>query len=326
MVRLGRPHVTTRDLDAFQHWLETDPAHLEDYETVKALAAGSRDLKSSFTAELATIARAPNRRRARWRGRAWSRPAFGAAALATVVAAVVLLPSLWRLSTDPMAGAEVLSTSIGEIRDLTLSDGSRLTLDTNTRLSVQVNAASRRLRLEQGQVFFSVAHDAERPFKVALADRTVVVTGTQFTTALIDGSARVSLLEGAVTLEKSGVADARLTMAPGEALRFKAGEAIQREPRFNPATAAEWRSRRRVFLDMPLSEVLADLSRYSVKRLEAADPAVARMRVTAVVPLDGEDSIESTLGRVLPVSVAEVGSDRLEVRAEEHRKPVIRLE
>ena len=55
LARLGRPTVTPRELEAFQAWLEEEPRHLEEYQTLKALLAETRSLKSSFTAELAAI-------------------------------------------------------------------------------------------------------------------------------------------------------------------------------------------------------------------------------------------------------------------------------
>lgn len=313
LARLGRARLSSRDLAAFQCWLGEDPRHLADYETLKALAAGCRTLKSAFTSEIAAIPPV-SRRPGRARAPIWAGPAFGA--LAAFTAALVLLPSIWREASDPMAGAETITTEIGEIRDVTLADGSRLTLDTNTQLKVKLNASSRRLRLDAGQAYFDVAPDPDRPFEVALADRTVVVTGTRFMTTLIEGVATVALLEGSVMLKAPGTSASALRLAPGEAVRFETGREMQPQPRFNPDTAAEWRSRRRVFLDTPLGDVLADLSRYTPRQIVTPDPRVAEMRVTAVVPLDGPDSVIASIDRILPVSVAEVGPDRLEVRAE----------
>lgn len=323
LARLGRPSVTPGELAAFEAWLEADPRHLDDYQALKALAAETRSLKSAFTAELAAI---PVRRRSSRTSGAWTWTAPALGAVAAVAAAVVVLPSVWRSASDPLAGAQVLSTAVGEIRDVTLSDGSRVTLDTNTTLRVRLDATSRRLRLDGGQAYFAVAHDAERPFEVALADRAVVVTGTRFTTALIDGDARVALLEGSIRLEPRGAPDGARRMVPGDALRFAAGRPVQAGPRFDPMTAADWRARRRVFLDAPLSQILADLSRYTDQRITLADPALAQMRVTAVMPLDGGASVITNIDRLLPVAVAEVGPDRVEIRAEEYRKPVTSLE
>lgn len=313
LARLGRPTVSARELAAFEAWLEADPSHIADYQSLKALVADTRSLKSAFTAELAAIPPRP-RRRARARGWNWAGPALGA--VTAVAAAVMLLPLASRFGSDPMAGAQVLSTAVGEIRDVTLSDGSRVTLDTDTRLRVRLGASTRRLQLDGGQAYFSVAHDADRPFEVALADRAVVVTGTRFTTSLIDGAARVALLDGSVRLETRGGPGGLLRLAPGEAVMFSAGQAVQRQPRFDPATAAEWRARRRIYLDAPLTEVLADLSRYTTQRISVSDAAVGRMRVTAVVPLDGPESVVSQIDRLLPVAVRDVGPDRVEVRAE----------
>lgn len=323
LARLGRPSVTPGELAAFEAWLEADPAHLETYQRLKALVADTRSLKSSFTAELAAIPARPQRRK-RARRWTWAAPALGTVAAAA--AAIAWLPSAWNLATDPLAGAQVISTAVGEIRDVTLSDGSRVTLDTNTRIRVQMSASARRLQLDGGQAYFAVAHDADRPFEVALADRAVVVTGTRFTTSLIRGHARVALLEGSITLEPRGADGGPLRLSPGEAMRFSAGRSLQPQPRFDPTTAPDWRARRRIYLDVPLSDVLADLSRYTTQSIVVADPAVGRMRVTAVVPLEGPGTVVGSIDRLLPVTVAEVAPDRVEVRAQEVRTPVMRPE
>jgi transmembrane sensor len=72
------------------------------------------------------------------------------------------------------------STVVGEHRSITLSDGSLVTLNTDTRIEIHYSAAMRQLRLTRGEAHFEVAHDKQRPFIVEVEDRAVRAVGTAF--------------------------------------------------------------------------------------------------------------------------------------------------
>jgi len=313
LVRMGRPRVSARDLAAFEAWLDGDPDRLEDYQALKATQRHARALKSSLTAELAEI---PRRRRpaaARSRGLLIGGPVLAALSVAVLVAA--LWPRLPVFSpTDPMAGAAIYATETGEIREVRLADGSRVTLDTGSAIRVILADDVRHVVVDRGQAYFDVFHDASRPFEVGLADRQVTVTGTRFTTTLASGTASVALLEGSVSLSsRSGPV---VRMRPGDAVTYRAGQRVQTVSRVDPAQTAPWRDRRLVFRDEPVSEVLAELARYTPVRLQSDDPALRRVRVTAVFPLDGEGSIVERIDKLLPVSTTPSGPGVVTVRAE----------
>ena len=73
-------------------------------------------------------------------------------------------------------------------------------------------------------------------------------------------------------------------------------------------TAVAWRQRRLVFQDAALSEVLAELDRYTDVRIRLADPVLGRQRVTAMLPLDGRDTVITRAAKVLPVMLKRTGS------------------
>lgn len=313
LVRMGRPEVSARDLIAFELWLDGDTARLEDYQALKTTQRHARALKADLTAELAAIPR--RRRTAGTRSRGLL---IGGPVLAALIVAV-LMAAFWpRLSpfgsANPMAGAVIYTTEVGEIREVRLTDGSRVTLDTGSTIRVVLAGDTRHVVLDRGQAYFDVFHDAARPFEVSLADRLVTVTGTRFTTALAGNAASVALLEGSVSLSsKSGRV---VRMRPGDAVFYRAGQAPQTLTRVDPAETAPWRNRRLVFHDEPVSEILAELSRYTPVRLETDDPALRRLRVTAVFPLDGESSIVERIDQLLPVSTTSSGPGVVTVRPE----------
>ncbi len=96
-------------------------------------------------------------------------------------AAALLLVALtgWGAITWLQAPVEY-GTDFGERRVVTLSDGSRMSLDSNSKVAVAYSRTARELHLWRGQARFDVAHDVERPFSVVAGDRKVIATGTAF--------------------------------------------------------------------------------------------------------------------------------------------------
>lgn len=313
LVRMGRAEVGARDLEAFEAWLEADPAHLEDYQALKATHRQARDLKSALTAELAAIPRkAARNRRVRWPVIAG--PAV--AALGALVIAIAVRPDLSPFAADPMAGAVTYQTPVGEVRDVRLADGSTATLDTDTVLRVTLHDDVRQVVIERGQAYFDVSHDLNRPFRVDVADRTVVVTGTRFVTRLEGHAAHVTLLEGSVDLVPMSGEGFSLRLSPGDIVAYEAGRPTRLEAQIDPSEDAPWRQRRLVFRDAPLSTALAELSRYTPVRLQIDDPALDRQRITAVFPLEGQGSVIQRIDRLFPVSITSTGTNTAVVRAE----------
>jgi len=308
LVRMGRPGVSARDLEAFEAWLDADPARLDDYQALKATQREARALKAELTAELATIPARPRRTTARSRGLLVAGPVL--AALCVAVVGVALRP---RLASDPMAGATTYAAATGEIREVLLADGSHVTLDTGSTIRVAMADDARHVVLDRGQAYFDVRHDTARPFDVGVGDRRVVVTGTRFVTTLAGEAASVALLQGSVSL-MSGSGQT-LKMKPGDGVSYRVRLTGQSWSHIDPVEIAPWRERRLVFRDAPVTEVVAQLSRYTPVRL-VADPALARVRVTAVFPLDGEDSVVERIDRLLPVAITASGPQTVTVRPE----------
>lgn len=305
VVRLGRQDAPRSTLAAFERWLAADPKNLADYQDAKRLLAETRQLRAMFVGDLNLIppATAAARRREKT---GWKSLAL-AGGLVAAGLAVAIAPTLLIRFQDPLAGAATYATAVGEIRDVTLADGSVVTLDTATTLRAKVDGKVRRLALDKGGAYFAVAHDKAHPFQVALADRQVIVTGTHFATSLRDGRARVELLEGSVEVSRPRQSAEAVHLVPGEQVSYQAGGAVRREAPIDPATAVAWRQRRLVFQDAALSEVLAELGRYTDARIRLADPALGRQRVTAMLPLDGQGTVIARAAKVLPVALKSAG-------------------
>ena len=196
-----------------------------------------------------------------------------------------------------------------------------MTLDAGSAIRVNLGDDARRATLERGAAYFEVAHNAARPFQVAVGDRRVIVTGTRFVTALTGDGAQISLLQGRVAVgtrdaTAKGALDGALTLSPGERADFQPGKPGIRKIAADVEMATAWRKRRLVFQDAPLSAVVAAIARYSDHPLVLADPALGRTRVTVILPLEGEDALEARMAALLPIRIVQDEDGRRLIRAE----------
>ena len=84
---------------------------------------------------------------------------------------------------------QVYETRRGEMRVVTLADGSTVSLNTKSRMKVIYSAERRLIRLDEGEALFDVAKDALRPFVVRAGDTDVAAIGTSFVVQRLTGAA-----------------------------------------------------------------------------------------------------------------------------------------
>src|SRR6185312_11690286 len=133
--------------------------------------------------------RARNRRSGAWLGIA--------AAAALGATALVLAPRLQHRVGKP-AVAETFATRTGEQIQVTLPDGSQVSLGARSKLTVAYTRGARDVRLEAGEAFFAVQKNAARPFRVHVLDGVVTAVGTAFDVRTTNDRVLVAVAEGVV--------------------------------------------------------------------------------------------------------------------------------
>src|SRR6478752_10751560 len=161
LVRLQGEAVAESDWLAFDAWLTASPVHAQAYDDALAfdqrLAADGRfaDVRPAVSPLAAKVVPLRPARRA-W---VWS---AGAAIAAAFVAGAVLVPS-----KGLMGGRETTYvTGVGERRTIALEDGSRIDMNSASRVTVRFERHARRITMDDAQVFFDVAKDPSRPFVI----------------------------------------------------------------------------------------------------------------------------------------------------------------
>lgn len=224
-------------------------------------------------------------------------------ALAASLAAIVTAAAgagAWQWATGPRPLADrTYQTALGEQRVVELPDGSEVTLNTDTVLRTRASGDKRLVYLERGQAFFEVAKDARRPFVVTADGRTVTALGTAFDVRLDEGAFKVTLVEGKVRVEASAPA-----MAPAlgpQSVKVQATEMVAgsqlvapddeqwRLTRTNVLTETSWTRGQLVFEDEPLGDVVAELNRYSTRKMIIADASLTETPISGTFKVGDVD-------------------------------------
>jgi len=208
------------------------------------------------------------------RPRRWRRTALTALAACLLLAAVQLMPLL---------RGELRSPS-GETRELTLADGSRVTLDADSALRSDFQATRRDVYLLRGRAYFQVTKDKARPFVVHAGDSRVRVTGTAFDVDWSPRRLQVSVEHGSVEVSDPRL-EPRANLAPGDRLRLDYASQGTERMTLPVAQMGAWRHGLLVAKDTPLRELLDVLQRSQGGLLLLRDETLGAQRVTGVFNL-----------------------------------------
>ncbi len=197
-------------------------------------------------------------------------------------------------------------TAIGDLQDISLPDGSVITLSSDSRILVTLSRNERHIDLQQGEAFFKVAKDSSRPFVVSAGDRRAIAVGTRYDVRRDAGHLRVIVTQGIVRLESDNGAGGRrqptaLLPAGSIALASDAGVVVSSGPVQQAEELLSWRSGFIAFHDTPLSTAVAEFNRYNQRRIVIGDPSIGAMRVGGHFRWSNVDSFVRLLELGFPV-------------------------
>jgi transmembrane sensor len=286
-VLLASGEASEADRASWQAWRGEHPSNEQAWQRAERSAARFADIpreQAAASLRALDLAHAPPSRSRR----------KGLVQLAVLLAAGAGGWQLYRASGRPAD----LITAIGEQREATLADGSRLVLDTGTAVDIGFSSDRRLVRLRSGRIMIATALDPARPFVVETGDGRVRALGTRFTVQQEPGSTLVSVLEARVALYGKQAPGEAPILSAGQAGRFDRSGLIER--RAAPATDAAWLRGMLVADDMRLADVVAQLARYRRGQL-ACDAAAGQLRISGTFPLRDTERALAAIGSTLPV-------------------------
>jgi transmembrane sensor len=307
IVRLHGAHRSPELEAGFRRWLAVNPDNAAEFERVTAV------WESAPHASIAGLPRVVHRERSSPNPR---RFAIASTLLLFVAAAVFFS---YRLEQAPE-----YVTAIGEQRTIPLDDGSRIGLNSNSKIKIEFTADRRAVRLLHGEAFFEVAHNQERPFVVIAGDNQVTAVGTAFEVRYEPDHIDVTLVEGKVnvtsTAEPLGVpasvsssktglrslSSSGYAMTAGERLTIAKGAApVIDAPRVDAVTA--WRRGEVMLDDTPLTEAIAEMNRYNKNELIIDESSIATLHVSGIYHTGDSEGFAQTVAQLYGLQVAQEG-------------------
>lgn len=233
----------------------------------------------------------------------------------TAMAVVLAMVLGWGWQRHASVEQASYLTAIGDLRTVPLSDGSNAMMSSDSRMQVSLSNGERHIDLQQGEAFFEVAKDPDRPFVVSAGGRQVVAVGTRFAVRRDGADLRVVVTEGTVRLQSEGDASPQrmpttLLHAGNVALASSRGVTVRTGTVEEAERDLDWRSGYVTFRDTPLETAAAEFNRYNARKIVMGDAEVAALRVGGNFRWSNTEAFVRLLEQGFPVR-AEVQPDRI---------------
>lgn len=312
----GAEQASAADHREFAEWIARSPEHVEAYLRVaRAMATlkspsmvwpdtSAEDLIRAAKAspgEVATLTRGespgiPVRARS-------TRSLHLRYAYALAASLVLAIGVTWFAWTRP----QQFETAFGEQRSVLLADGSHVTLNTASKIEVDLRKDHRIIRLIAGEALFDVAHDPLRPFDVYTGDSILRAVGTKFDVDVRPYQTTVTVMEGIVSLTQ-GLAEA---LPRGNTPLLEASDRVVIGPtgpgtpehgvRVDSVTA--WTQRKLIFEHRALGEVAEEFNRYNRGRIVIESERLRTEEITGVFQTNDPVSFISFLSEIPGVRI-----------------------
>ncbi len=220
---------------------------------------------------------------------------------------------IWDLATSPVNS---YSTAVAATTHIPLADGSRVQLAPLSKVSTRFTADARIVNVESGEAYFEVAKDPARPFIVNTGEFTVTALGTAFNVHKTKESVRVAVTEGSIGVAVPGErAPEPIEARAGQQVEYSFAERRLTVGSADPQVATAWRSGVLKFIDEPLRDVVADLNRYSKRKIVIDDASLSTLPYTGTVFADRIDQWLLAAQDAFPLYIEEEGKDRVRLKA-----------
>jgi len=228
---------------------------------------------------------------------------WAAAVAASLVVAAGLL--WWPLPAHP----EQYQTNVGELRSVLLADGSRVTLNTASKIEVRLGTDHRSVKLLQGEALFEVSHDPLRPFEVDAGTVVVRAVGTAFDIDRRATRIAVTMTEGQADMIALNPGAVKLpTLFARDRLIIEQGGATALEHEVNTSETTAWLQHQLVFHHRPLGDIAGEFNRYNAAHIEVRGASLRSQEMTGTFRANDVASFVAVLSGMPGVQVVADGA------------------
>lgn len=288
LIRLGENDLSDTERAEWEYWRVSSPERHRAWARAQLLQSKLVGLPPSLAMSALDRPSNPERR----------------TALAKLAMMLAVLPTgwgSWKLLEVQQWSADY-RTVVGQRRELTLADGSQITLNTDTAIDVLFDANQRLVNLRDGEILVQTAPDVSpqaRPFLVSTHQGRMQALGTRFTVRESQTRTHLAVLEGAVRVQLAH--DSRVTplvVNAGQRTDFSS----QAFGRLNPAdsSVSAWTQGMLMVDNLRLADFVAELARYR-RGFVRCDPAIADLRISGAFPISDTQRTLNMLVHTYPV-------------------------
>ena len=324
--------VTQDERSAFLHWLDESPEHRDAYATyeqiwhdlgdlavsaegkrlrrsVNSIPVGSyivRHLRKWFSGVFELFGGTMNGNKLKDGG--WSVNGVRRGRFAVAGLFVFLCAFLVNNFFNNDIHVQSYQTGIAQIQQIHLSDGTSITLSGKTRIATWNTERERHVELVEGQAFFEVAKNKDKPFYVKSGETLIKVVGTQFDVNRSGGKIRVAVLEGVVNVSAIEANPNTLgekvpvfVLTAGLQVSRSSDGMFSAVEKSNTTNFANWRNGQLVYSNARLCDVIDDVNRFSQHSI-TLDEKLHDVRVTIAFDVGQVESLPMLLSKMLPVT------------------------
>jgi len=232
-----------------------------------------------------------------------------------IAASVILLVCSSWFARDAIQ-YKTFETAYGQTTRLYLEDGSRVALNSNSRLKIPrfgFFGDVRTVRLD-GEAEFSVSHTIDhKRFVVKTSDTfQVEVLGTQFSVFARPRGTKVALSHGKIRLDYSqGENQQHLMMKPGDLATLQKTGAVKLVNNVDTKSLSAWKEQRFVFNATSLLEISSLIEENFGKKIRISNDKIARRTITGNFKTENAEELLKTVSEVLDLDIENKGDSIL---------------
>lgn len=332
LIRLDSDEPLGADVDrALREWIARSPAHRQELQRICRFWN-----RANILTELAIPLRELTRgQKSGWFNSTWMaflRMHSAGAALALVLLGVPVVLTSWLMPEADTRTNGVYETAVGQRQTVVLADGSTMQMNTDSEVRVSYDGDTRRVRLLRGEALFDVKADAGRPFEVHAGKGVVRAVGTAFSVYLKNGDINVTVAEGQVDLasietrQTTGSAHTSMPEMVAEKLAsVRSGQAavfqeVRKEVRISQLASQElqrrwsWRDGYLVFAGEPLSEVIAEVNRYTALTVDIDDPQLKSLPIGGRFMVGDLEAIFDVLETSFGIQITRISDEHVRMQ------------
>ncbi|KLN59866.1 hypothetical protein WH96_15930 [Kiloniella spongiae] len=262
-------------ISAFSQWYEQKPEHAEAWKkavkTYKLMGAVVPRYEDQWAESQIVREQAVNNIVA-FRRSKFKMMSFMAVAASILVALV--------LRFEPLADYDY-ATATGEVRQVALADGTQVYMGPESKLKLNYSKNSRDIQLLEGQAFFDVSHNPEKPFRVFSLGTEISVLGTAFDVNIVEDNVAVMVQEGTVAVKPDqNVSHAEILKIGDRIDVAMSGDFVRGH--MSPKYISAWRDGRYIANDHSALDVVNALDRHYRGIVVIADEGLKKQPVTGM--------------------------------------------